>query len=139
QYYTMIRPSQCADCATENTIRFETVRLALFFPVPSTLPVAVSVVGAAGADSCPTPDLATLLCPSESFELAATDSMSTVEFALTLPEPCTFVGNAFLKLDFFAPGTGYVAATRPRLVLTGCNGCTSFNDYDYDDVPDDLC
>lgn len=140
EYYTLLTPAACAACSSANVIRLSKVHVMLHFVVPSTMPVSISIVGATGPGDCPTPDVAAVLCGRDDFVLVATEPLTTLDTTFTLSAPCEISGNAFLRVSFPAEGTGYDPATRPRIVLAGgCTDCLSYNDFDYDDIPNDMC
>ena len=133
RYYTLLMPSQCPACAdsNSNSARLSNVHVQLFMQVPCSTSVSVSIVGAAGPDSCPAPDPNTVLCAAPDTLLIAL-ATGTVDFVIPLPDSCKFTGKAFLSVTF----NGFAASCadslqKPKLVLAGppCHFCHSLNDF----------
>src|SRR5438093_2414784 len=146
-YYTLLRVSDCAACSTADTALFRRVHVAVETRANCPMPLRISVVGAGGPENCPTPDLATVLYPPESFDLIP-PSNGTNDYVFTLAQQVAIVRLAFLVINFSdtsATAGCNDSTRRARLPLSDadCVFCKSYNDFTgpngLDGIPDDLC
>lgn len=134
-YFMVLNPTTCAGCVSADSVSFSAVHLPLFFTVPCTLPISVSVLGAPVLSPfvpyCDTllADRMPIIYPPTPFTIASNDPMNDTTFTLALPYACRFAGTAVLKFSFTADVPDCDStATRPRLYAAApCTNCITFN------------
>ncbi len=137
-YFVAIDPTLCGGCSTAPGMWISSVKIALEFRVPCSLPVEVAVVAPVADTACapPRPPI-TIGGP-----WPGTVSSSTVgikDFTLTLGHPCAVTRRAYLQVRFTGTNPACTAdGTRPRLVTTSsCSPCVAWNYYPADTA--DMC
>ena len=137
-YFMAIDLPLCSACATAPGVWISSVKIALDFRVPCSLPVEVAVVAPVADTACapPRPPI-TLGGP-----WPGTVSSSTVgikDFTLSLGRPCAVTRRAYLQVRFTGTNPACNAdGSRPRLVTTAsCSPCVAWNYYPADTA--DMC
>ena len=155
-YYTLLTSPQCGPCALADTIKFTTVHIPIYFVAPCSLSIQVSVVGVQTFGGCTTfPDPGRVFYSPITYQLVGREDSTLIDFALTLPDTCRVTGKTFLAFRFLTgppctdfrrpipcddPDREMPCDARPHLLLHGgCETCFSYNDYDFDDLTNDLC
>lgn len=143
EYYSLVRPGQCAACSGTNAARLTRAFIGLDFRNTCTVTIQYALVGNAGDELCPIPDRNTTLCATGTKNYTATTKGAQL-VELVLPDSCQFQGSAFLKVTFpgFPPGcddpnTDLLVGTTPMSVLI--NSRTACSSYRYDGTMVDLC
>ena len=137
-YFMAINPAACAACSGAPGVWISSVKMALEFRVPCSLPVEVAVVAPVADTTCapPRPPI-TIGGPWPGTVSAISPGIK--DFTLTLGHPCAVTSGAYLQVTF--TGTNVSCndpATRPRLVTTSvCNLCAGWNFYPADTT--DMC
>lgn len=137
-YFMTIQLNGCSACATRPGVWISSVKLALDFRVPCSLPVEVAVVTPAADTACapPRPPI-TVGGPWPGTVTATTSGVH--DFTLSLGRPVAVTHDAYLQVRFTGIGAGCnTDATRPRLVTTAsCIPCVAWNYYPADTA--DMC
>lgn len=127
-YYTLITPSDCAGC-TSNERMLTTAHALLYFNGSCEVPVQVSVVPATDlGNGCLAPDLiAPALCETATYMVPSTTLNQCVDYAFPLPPGLCISGPAFLRLEF---DTGTCPNYRPGFCgMPSSTSCRQYNVY----------
>ncbi len=137
-YFMALQLNGCSACATLPGVWISSVKLALEFRVPCSLPVEVTVVTPVADTLCapPRPPI-TIGGPWPGTVTATTSGIH--DFTLSLGRPVAVTHDAYLQVRFTGIGAGCnTDATRPRLVTTAsCIPCVAWNYYPADTA--DMC
>jgi hypothetical protein len=143
QYYTLIEPLACAQCAAVGAVTAVTAHVLLNFPAQCSQLVSVGIYGGTPSPFDPTclvPDPNLVICPPFLVNLAP-PAPGNYKFSIPMPTGCCITGKAFLKIEFvnLAPGCN-TGSTVPRLITTSSclPGCNSWNIWP-GGGPDELC
>lgn len=137
QYYTLLDPALC-QCGPAGA-SLNAAHVLLFFDPPCSIPVSVSIIGAATDPACGLiPDPSQVICPATTYVLDGSAG-GLIDFALALPPGCCIQGRAFLCVNFLNSGS-CPPGLEPGLVNDpSCEPCVSFNIYPGDPIARDLC
>ena len=137
-YFMALTLSGCSACAARPGVWISTVKIALDFRVPCTLPVEVAVVTPVADTACSPPRPPITIGGPWPGNVSATTS-GIHDFTLSLGRPVAVTHDAYLQVRFTGIGAGCnTDATRPRLVTTAsCDPCVAWNYYPADTA--DMC
>ena len=144
QYFTLLEPSNCTECAKTGTMTVDQVHVAINFRTACNQPIVVSIVEAKGG-ACLEPDLTKVLLAPTQYTLPG-PGPGTFEFDLNLADPVCLRGNAFLNvtIDQFGSACSTEEFNTPTLVYADTMQCVPCRYYNYysdgsDLVKDQLC
>lgn len=144
QYFTLLDPATCTECATTGTMTVDQVHVSIDFRTACDQPVMISIVEATSS-GCPEPDLNKVLMAPTQFTLSG-PGPGTFKFDLNLASPICLRGKAFLNvtIDAFGSACNVEEFSTPSLAFADtmeCQPCRYYNYYQdgLDVVKDQLC
>ncbi len=144
QYFTLLDPATCTECATTGTMTVDQVHVSIDFRTACSQPVMISIVEST-AGGCPAPDLAKVLMSPTQYMLDG-PGPGTFQFDLNLASPICLRGKAFLNVtvDEFGSACNVEEFSTPSLAFADtmeCQPCRYYNYYQdgLDLVKDQLC
>ncbi len=143
QYFTLLDPATCTECATTGTMTVDQVHVSIDFRTACDQPVMISIVEATEG-ACPAPDLEKVLMAPTQFMLPG-PGPGTFQFDLNV-SPICLRGKAFLNVtvDQFGSACNIAEFSTPSLAFADtmeCQPCRYYNYYQdgLDLVKDQLC